>query len=183
LIKRTCGSVRWKALEYPISKDTVPVKETKYKVKDSEINLNMMITWSDIYRDVVNGAKKDVLLLDVRPAAEYGAKNIRSIRGGYIPKAVNVTGSDANKKEEHTYKPVAEIKKMFEEKGVTSDKSIYEYCHSGDRAAHAYVTLKHLLGYTNVKLYDGGWTEWSTILSLPAEGQVWLWEAPKEEKK
>jgi len=177
------GSVRWKTLGYPLSSDSVLVKATKYSVKDSEIRRDLLVSWSDIYRDVVNGAKKDVLLLDVRPAAEYTAKNIRSIRGGYIPKAVNVTGSDANKKEEHTYKPADEIKKMFEEKGVTPDKLIYEYCHSGDRAAHAYVTLKHILGYKNVKFYDGGWTEWSTILSLPADGQVWLWEAPKEEKK
>lgn len=178
------GSVRWKALGYPLDKEAVSVKKTKYNVKNEEIRRDIIITWSDIYRDVVNGAKPDVVLIDVRPAAEYSAKNIRSIRGGYVPKAINVTGSEANKKEEHVFKPVEEIRKMYEEKGITPDKAIYEYCHSGDRAAHAYVTLKHLLGYKNVKAYDGGWIEWSTILSLPADGQVWLWEAPpKEEKK
>lgn len=177
------GAIRWKTLGYPMNIEPVSVKTTKYSVKDNEIKRGIMVSWSDIYRDVVNGGKKDVLLLDVRPAAEYGAKNIRSIRGGYIPKAVNVTGSDANNKEEHTFKSESDIKKMFEEKGVTPDKLIYEYCHSGDRAAHAYVTLKYILGYKNVRFYDGGWTEWSTILSLPADGQVWLWEAPKEEKK
>lgn len=177
------GSVRWKALGYPMNKDAVPVKTTKYKVKDDEMKRDMVITWSDIYRDVVNGGKPEIFLLDVRPVAEYTAKDIRSVRGGYVPKAVNVTGADAMKKEDQTFKPVAEIKKMYEEKGVTPDKHIYEYCHSGDRAAHAYVTLRHILGYKNVKAYDGGWTEWAAILSLPADGQVWLWEAPKEEKK
>jgi len=177
------GTVRWKTLGYPLSSDSVSVKAAKYVIKDSEIRRDLMVNWSDIYRDVVNGANKDVLLLDVRPAAEYTAKNIRSIRGGYIPKAVNVTGADANNKDDHTFKPAPEIKMMFEDKGVSPDKLIYEYCHSGDRSAHAYVILKHILGYKNVKFYDGGWTEWSAILSLPADGQVWLWEAPKEEKK
>lgn len=177
------GSVRWKALGYPITTDAISVKATKYIVKDSEIRRDLLLSWSDIYRDVVHGAKKDVVLLDVRPAAEYTAKTIRSIRGGYIPKAVNVTGADAMKKEDHTFKSADEIRKMYEEKGVTADKLIYTYCHSGDRVTHAYITLKYILGYKNVKYYDGSWTEWSTILSLPADGQVWLWEAPKEEKK
>ncbi len=175
------GSVRWKAMNYPMNADSVSVKASQYKV--DKMRSELLVTWSDIYRDVVNGAKKDVLLVDVRPAAEYTAKNIRSIRGGYIPKAVNVTGADANKKEDQTFKTKDEIRKMFEEKGVTGDKPIYSYCHSGDRAAHGYVVMKHILGFKNVKFYDGGWAEWASIVSLPADGQVWLWEAPKEEKK
>lgn len=175
------GSVRWKALNYPMNADAVSVKATPYKV--DKIRSELLVTWSDIYRDVVNGAKKEVLLVDVRPAAEYGAKNIRSIRGGYIPKAVNVTGADANKKEDHTFRSQDEIRKMFEEKGVSGDKAIYTYCHSGDRVAHGYVIMKHILGYKNVKIYDGGWIEWASIVSLPVDGEVWLWEAPKEVKK
>lgn len=177
------GTVRWKAVGYPWSTDPVAVKPTRYRVRDDEIKRGMIITWGDIYRDVVQGARPDILLLDVRPAAEFTAKNIRSIRGGHVPKAINVTGADANKKEDHTFKPPTEIRRMYEEKGVGPDQPVYVYCHSGDRAAHAFITLKYLLGYRNVKLYDGGWTEWSTILSLPAAGQIWLWEAPKEEKK
>jgi thiosulfate/3-mercaptopyruvate sulfurtransferase len=175
------GMVKWKALEFPVTKDAVRVKPAKYHVDN--IRLDIFVSWSDIYRDVVLGARPEVMLLDSRPEAEYTAKNIRSIRGGHIPKAANVTGANANNKEDHTYKPIAEIKKMYEEKGFTSDKTIYEYCHSGDRSAHAYIILKHLLGYKNVRFNDGGWVEWSNILSLPAAGQVWLWEAPKEVKK
>jgi thiosulfate/3-mercaptopyruvate sulfurtransferase len=175
------GSVRWKKLDYPLSKEPALARNTHYNV--TNIRLDIFVGWDDIYRDVVLGARPEVMLLDSRPADEYTGKNIRSIRGGHVPKAINVTGTNSNNKEEHTFKPVAEIKKIYEEKGLTSDKNIYEYCHSGDRSAHAYVILKHLLGYKNVKFNDGGWMEWSTTLSLPAEGQVWLWEAPKEEKK
>lgn len=175
------GSVRWKKLGYPMSAEPAAARNTTYRV--DSVRLDVFVSWDDIYRDVVLGERPEVMLLDSRPAAEYSAKNIRSVRGGHIPKAVNVTGADAVNKEDHTFKPLTEIRKMYEEKGFTPDKTIYEYCHSGDRSAHAYVILKHLLGYNNIRFNDGGWLEWSTILSLPAEGQVWLWEAPKEEKK
>lgn len=175
------GMVRWKALGNPVTKEHAVVKPTKYKV--DAVRLDVFVNWSDIYRDAVLGGRPEVTLLDSRPADEYEGKNIRSIRGGHIPGAVNVTGTDANNKEDHRFKPVADIRKIYEEKGITADKTIYEYCHSGDRSAHAYVILKHLLGYKNVHFNDGGWTEWSTILSLPAEKQVWLWEQQKEKTK
>lgn len=175
------GSVRWKTLGLPFGKEPAAVRNTKYKA--DVVRLDIFVPWHDIYRDVVLGDKPEILLLDSRPAAEYEGKDIRSIRGGHIPKSVNVTGTDSNNKEDHTFKPLAEIRKMYEAKGFTPDKTIYEYCHSGDRSAHAYMILKHLLGYKNVRFNDGGWAEWSTILTLPVEGQIWRWEAPKEEKK
>lgn len=167
------GLVNWKKLGYPLFDGHRKVNKTSYKVE--RIN-PIILTWSDIYRDVIAGGRQDVVLVDVRPADEYNAKKIRSIRGGHIPHAINVTGTDANDKETHLFKSSDEIKKMFEAKGIKGDKAIYEYCHSGDRAAHAYIIMKYILGYKDVKLYDGGWIEWSTILSLPAEGQVWYME-------
>lgn len=175
------GSVRWKALGYPMSQEHAEVRPTKYKA--ATVRQDVFVHWNDMYRDVVLGNRPEIILLDSRPAEEYEGKAIRSVRGGHIPGAVNVTGTDANSKEDHRFKPLADIRKMYEAKGLTSDKVIYEYCHSGDRSAHAYVILKHLLGYKNVHFNDGGWMEWSTILSLPAEGQVWLWEQQKEKQK
>jgi thiosulfate/3-mercaptopyruvate sulfurtransferase len=171
------GSVRWQALGYPMGTTPVTPPATSYKV--SRMYLDRFVSWDEIYRDVVLGDKPEIMLLDSRPAAEYKAQNIRSIRGGYIPKAINVTGADAMAADQR-FKSLDQIKKMYADAGFTPDKSIYEYCHSGDRSAHAYIILKHLLGYQNVRFNDGGWLEWSTILSLPAEGQVWLWDAPKK---
>jgi len=167
------GLVNWKKLGYPTLDGHIPVSATKYKV--DKIN-PILLTWSDIYRDVVSGARPEVILVDVRPQDEFLGKNIRTIRGGHIPHAVNVVGTDANNKEDHTFKSADEIRKLFEAKGVTSDKPIYEYCHSGDRTAHAYVILKYILGFKDVKVYDGSWIEWATLLSLPAEDQVWYTE-------
>jgi len=175
------GLTRWKALGFPTSKEPIEVKPTKYVV--TKVRDDLRVRWWDVYRDVVMGENPNVILLDARPADEYTGKKIRSIRGGHIPGAINVTGTDANKKEDYTFKPIDEIRKMYEAKGVTPDKTIYVYCHSGDRLAHAYFTLKYLLGYKNVKFYDGAWIEWSTILSLPVENEVWRWEVPKGDKK
>ncbi len=171
------GLVNWKLEGHAVENATAKVTPTTYKIVSTKAE--MMLTWSDIYRDVVHGVKPQVLLLDVRPGKEYNAENIRGIRGGHLPKAVNVTGSNANDEKTHKFKPLAEIQKMYADKGVTADKEIYGYCHSGDRAAHAYVQLKHLLKYPMVKIYPGGWEQWGGIVSLPAEGQIWLWNAPK----
>jgi thiosulfate/3-mercaptopyruvate sulfurtransferase len=175
------GSVRWKKLGYPMSTEPARPRNTEYRVDN--VRLDVFVSWSEIYRDVVLGAAPEIMLLDSRPSDEYSGKKIRSIRGGHIPDAVNVTGADAVNKEDHRFRTIAEMRKMYEDKGFTPDKTIYEYCHSGDRSAHAYVILKHLLGYKNIHFNDGGWQEWSTNLSLPAEDEVWLWEAQQKEKK
>lgn len=171
------GLVNWKLEGKPVESTPVKVAPTAYKI--ASVNQEMLLTWSDIYRDVVQGARPEVFLLDVRPGKEFNAENIRGIRGGHVPKSVNVTGSNANDQNTHLFKPAAEMQKMYADKGVTADKAIYEYCHSGDRAAHAYVQLKHLLKYPNVRLYPGGWSQWGSIVSLPAEGQIWQWETMK----
>lgn len=171
------GLVNWKLEGNPVESAPAKVAPATYKI--ASVNQNMLLTWSDIYRDVVHGVKPQVFLLDVRPGKEYNAENIRGIRGGHLPKSVNVTGSDAVDQKTHKFKPMGDIQKMYADKGATADKEIYLYCHSGDRAAHAYFQLKHLLKYPALRLYPGGWDQWGGIVSLPAEGQVWLWDAPK----
>ena len=172
------GSKYWVQQGLPMSTDPAKPEASSYKVTKNNFTQST-VSWDQVYRDVVLGGKPEIILLDVRPAAEYQAQNIRGIRGGYIPKAINVTGGNAVGPD-MKFKPIDEIRKMFEDAGITPDKTIYEYCHSGDRAAHAYFILHHLLGYQNVKFYYGGWTEWSRNHDLPAENQVWLWEAPKK---
>lgn len=174
------GLIKWKKIGYPLVDGHADVKPTRYTVVKMT---PVLITWSDIYRDVVAGARPDVMLLDVRPPDEYSAKKIRSIRGGHIPKAINITSTDANKKDDHTLKSVEELKTIFSAKGATPDKTLYTYCHSGDRTAHAYVILKYVLGYKDVKVYDGSWSEWATILSLPAEDQIWYTEKSTDDNK
>ncbi|MFN3479918.1 MAG: sulfurtransferase, partial [Thermodesulfovibrionales bacterium] len=168
------GIKAWQAKGYQVTAEATLVSK-KAEYKTSGPNENMLISWSSVLKDSVLGQDTTVVLHDARPVDEFSGNKIRAIRGGHIPGAINVTGvSAANNKDEQTYKSPAEIKKAFEDAGITPDKTVYTYCHSGDRAAHAYVVLKHILGYKNVKIYDGSWNEWATLTALPAEEEKWI---------
>jgi thiosulfate/3-mercaptopyruvate sulfurtransferase len=171
------GMAHWLKLGYPLVNKHANVVPSRYNV--TKMN-PVVINWSDVYRDAVVAPSPGIVLVDVRPADEYSGKAIRSIRGGHIPNAINITGTDGNNKDDHTFKSKEELKKLFESKGVTPDKTVYTYCHSGDRTAHAYIILKSILGYNDVKIYATSWTEWATILSLPAEDQVWYTESAQQ---
>jgi thiosulfate/3-mercaptopyruvate sulfurtransferase len=168
------GIAQWQKDNNPLSTEPVkPLAATSYKT--SGPNQELLVTWNDILRDVVGSQNSEVVLLDTRPAAEFEGENIRAIRGGHIPYAINVTGaSAANDKETQLFKSPEQIRASFVEAGVTPDKTVYTYCHSSDRAAHAYMVLTHLLGYENVKIYDGAWMEWAVLTALPAENVSWL---------
>lgn len=111
---------------------------------------------------------RDLVILDVRSPQEYQGLDVRSARGGHIPFAVNqewkksLEGSDKK-----AFRSAEELKRMFEESGITREKEVIVYCQTGVRAAHTYFTLR-LLGYPWVKNYDGGWEEWGNALDLPA---------------
>jgi len=168
------GTVQWKAAGNALTTEESRLsKAAAYVTKGAKTD--MLITWTDILRDVIHAADNRVLLLDVRPVAEYNAEKIRAIRGGHIPGSVNVTGQDAaNNKEAHTFKSVDQIRAAFEAAGLKPEQTAYVYCHSSDRAAHAYMVLTQLLGHKNVKIYDGAWAEWATLSALPVEDERWL---------
>ena len=131
---------------------------------------DLLVGWQEIYRKVVQGMDKKVVLLDVRPKGEFTGEVERSIRGGHIPGAVNlevakailVPGSSR-------WKGPQELMRLFASIGVTPDKTVFVYCHSGDRSAEAFVVLKELLGFPRVRVYDGTWLEWSVLQALPVE--------------
>jgi thiosulfate/3-mercaptopyruvate sulfurtransferase len=68
-----------------------------------------------------------------------------------------------------TFKSVEELKKIYESKGISSDKEIISYCRIGERSSHTWFVLKYLLGYPNVKNYDGSWTEWGNMIANQIE--------------
>lgn len=101
-------------------------------------------------------------LVDVRSEAEYRGEITAPPeyptegpqRGGHIPGAKNVPWTQVIKND-GTFKTVEEIRKLYEEQGITKDKDIITYCKIGERSSHTWFVLKYLLGYLNVKNYDG----------------------------
>ena len=116
-------------------------------------------------------------LVDVRSPQEFsgellhmpGSPQEGALRGGHIKGAVSVPWSRAVA-EDGTFKPVHELRDIYEgEKGLSSDKNVIAYCRIGERSSHTWFVLTYLLGYANVRNYDGSWTEWGNLVGVPIE--------------
>lgn len=112
-------------------------------------------------------------LVDVRSPAEFVGDIIAppgmtetAQRAGHIPGAKNVPWS-AIVAEDGTFKPAEEIRRLYSALGVTDDKDVVTYCRIGERSSHTWFALKYLLGFQNVRNYDGSWTEWGNLIGAP----------------
>ena len=113
-------------------------------------------------------------LLDVRSGNEYSGQwisppgeHLTAHRGGHIPGARNVPWS-CLVNADGTFKSANEIRQVYEEKGVhLNGEEIVTYCFVGERAAHTWFALTHILGHDNVRNYDGSWTEWGNAIGVP----------------
>lgn len=113
--------------------------------------------------------KPNVVIVDPRPKALFEGTEQTFIRNGHIPGAINITwqsvteanNSDEALKNPHKLKSVEALRKLFESRGVTPDKTVIVSCSTGREASLQYVVLKHILGYPNVRIYEGSWTEYS----------------------
>jgi thiosulfate/3-mercaptopyruvate sulfurtransferase len=116
-----------------------------------------------------------VALVDVRSPQEFSGEVIAppgmtetAQRGGHIPGAVNVPWAKAVN-EDGTFKSFEELTQLYGNVGVSKDKDVVTYCRIGERSAHTWFVLRELLGYANVRNYDGSWTEWGSMVGTPIE--------------
>jgi thiosulfate/3-mercaptopyruvate sulfurtransferase len=87
---------------------------------------------------------------------------------GHIPGASNITWSKAVN-EDGTFKTADELKQLYEAEGITPDKDVVAYCRIGERSSHSWFVLRELLGFENVRNYDGSWTEYGSLVGVPIE--------------
>ena len=123
-----------------------------------------LASWRDVNERL---GRKDTVIVDTRSDGEYCGTQVRAARGGAIPGAVHLEWTN-NLGPDGTFKPAAELKKMYEDAGVTPDREVVTYCQGGYRAAHSYLALR-LIGYPRVRNYIGSWKEWGDRLDLPIE--------------
>jgi thiosulfate/3-mercaptopyruvate sulfurtransferase len=130
------------------------------------------------YRDDVANTigQSAMALVDVRSPKEYSGELLApenlpqegAQRGGHVPGAKSIPWTTAVA-ENATFKPVAELREIYGSKGVSADKATIAYCRIGERSAHTWFVLTELLGYPNVRNYDGSWTEWGSLIGAPIE--------------
>ena len=117
-------------------------------------------------------------LVDVRSPEEYRGERLHmpdypnegALRGGHIPGAKSIPWGRAITAETHTFKPASELRTLYEaENGLQKGDDVIAYCRIGERSSHTWFVLTYLLGFKNVKNYDGSWTEWGNLVRAPIE--------------
>ncbi|WP_368499680.1 sulfurtransferase [Herbiconiux sp. A18JL235] len=131
--------------------------------------------------DKIRAFKDDVLahlghpLIDVRSPEEYSGERTTApaypeegaLRAGHIPSAANVPWAKAAA-DDGTFKPAAELDAIYREgAGLSEGEPVIAYCRIGERSSHTWFVLTHLLGFENVRNYDGSWTEWGSTVRVP----------------
>ena len=167
------GRKKWELDGRELSKE-IPVRDkTSYQAKDQDLAIRA-------FRDEVVEAIGKKNLVDVRSPDEFSGKLLapahlpqeQSQRGGHIPTALNVPWSKAAN-EDGTFKSDDELRQLYvEEQGLDEGRETIAYCRIGERSSHTWFALHELLGYPNVKNYDGSWTEYGSLVGVPVEKDV-----------
>jgi thiosulfate/3-mercaptopyruvate sulfurtransferase len=165
------GRKKWLEEDRPISKDIPQYQRGSFKAMEPDKSIR-------VYLNEVKEAldKENIAMVDVRSPKEFTGEILappeypteHAQRGGHIPGASNIPWSQAVK-DDGTFKSVEELKQIYQPKGIIPDKEIIAYCRIGERSSHTWFVLKYLLGYPNVKNYDGSWTEWGNMVDNPIE--------------
>lgn len=165
------GRKKWIAEDRQVTRDVPSYSRTQFRASGPKEEIR---TYMDYVKKSLNQSNK--VLVDVRSPAEFTGEitappeypNEHAQRGGHIPGAVNIPWSLAVK-EDGTFKSAEEIRNLYQSKGITPDKEVITYCRIGERSSFTWFVLKYLLGYPEVKNYDGSWTEWGNMVRNPIE--------------
>jgi thiosulfate/3-mercaptopyruvate sulfurtransferase len=163
------GRKKWELDGRPLTTDAADRPATSYTAQDPDLAIRA-------FRDEVVDAIGNKNLIDVRSPDEFSGKILapahlpqeQSQRPGHVPSAINIPWSKAAN-EDGTFRSDDELTKLYTEAGLDEGKSTIAYCRIGERSSHTWVVLHELLGHSDVKNYDGSWTEYGSLIGVPIE--------------
>jgi thiosulfate/3-mercaptopyruvate sulfurtransferase len=161
------GRKKWELDSRELSTDVPERPATNYTAKDADTGIRA-------YRDEVVGSIGVKNLIDVRSPDEYAGRLLAPAHlpqeaaqiGGHIPTAGNVPWSKAAN-DDGTFRSDDELKELYADAGLDEGKDTIAYCRIGERSSHTWFVLKEILGYQNVKNYDGSWSEYGSLRGVP----------------
>lgn len=164
------GRKKWLAEGRELSTDSVKPARKTYKAQAPDLSIRAFLP--EVQKVV---QEKRAALVDVRSPQEFTGEILAPPglpetcqRGGHIPGAKSIPWGKACN-DDGTFKNADELRQLYEGQGITPDKPVIAYCRIGERSSHTWFVLRHLLGYKNVKNYDGSWTEWGNLVGAPVE--------------
>ena len=165
------GRKKWEREGRPMTDEHPSVTRTSYEAPEADLSLRAFLPEVQM-----KSAAQSVGLVDVRGPQEFSGEILAPPglpetcqRGGHIPGASNIPWSKAVDEEKGTFKSRDELAAIYRDQGITGEKPIITYCRIGERSSHSWFVLKYLLGYEDVKNYDGSWTEWGNLVGAPIE--------------
>ncbi len=168
------GRNKWAMEGRPMTREIPSYPKTTYKAQPA--NKNIRAFREEVFRHV----DQHLPLVDVRSPQEYTGELIHmpgypqegAQRGGHIPGAMNIPWSMTINQADGTFKSVDELRQLYESHNIRPEQKIVAYCRIGERSSHTWFVLKYLLGYPDIKNYDGSWTEWGNMVGAPIEKVV-----------
>jgi thiosulfate/3-mercaptopyruvate sulfurtransferase len=167
------GRAKWVAENRPVTREVPSYAKTSYPVPaqrhDAEIRA--------FYEETLAHSQAHKPMVDVRSPSEFSGETTHMpeypqegvLRGGHIPGAKSMPWKTATN-DDATFKSAEELKKIYEgQLGLKKDDEIIAYCRIGERSSHTWFVLTYLLGFKNVRNYDGSWTEWGNRVRSPIE--------------
>jgi len=168
------GRAKWEAEGRPYTRDQSSHAKTSYVAREADNGIRA-------FRDDVLGFVKTGVgdLVDVRSPQEYTGEVIHMVgypqegaqRAGHVKGARNIPWAKAANAD-GTFKSAEELKAIYDAEGIKGDKNVIAYCRIGERSSHTWFVLTYLLGYDNVRNYDGSWTEYGSLVNVPIEKNV-----------
>lgn len=167
------GRKKWLEEARELTTERASIAKKSYRAKDPDNSIRSFLP--EVQKHSRIG---DAAMVDVRSPQEFSGEILAPPglpetcqRGGHIPGAVSIPWGKACN-EDGTFKTRDDLDALYKGAGVTADRRVVAYCRIGERSSHTWFVLRYLLGYPDVRNYDGSWTEWGNLVGAPVEKTV-----------